>query len=91
MGVTHAAGLSLKWFRENFAKDLSYANIDEVAKKVPVGAEELLYLPYLMGGRTPHLDSNARGVFFGMSAIHKMEHFLRSIMEGVSYTLRNLP
>lgn len=89
MGVTQAAGLSLKWFRENFTKDLSYADIDESVKKVPVGAEKLLYLPYLMGERTPHLDSNARGVFFGISAIHKREHFLRSIMEGVSYSLRD--
>lgn len=89
MGVTQAAGLSLKWFRENFAKDLSYTDIDECVKKVPVGAEKLLYLPYLMGERTPYLDSNARGVFFGMSAIHKREHFLRSIMEGVSYSLRD--
>lgn len=89
MGVTQAAGLSLKWFRENFTKDLSYADIDECVKKVHVGAEKLLYLPYLMGERTPHLDSNARGVFFGISAIHKREHFLRSIMEGVSYSLRD--
>ena len=89
MGVTQAAGLSLKWFRENFAKDLSYADIDEIVKKVSVGSEKLLYLPYLMGERTPHLDSNARGVFFGISAIHKREHFLRSIMEGVSYSLRD--
>lgn len=50
-----------------------------------------MYLPYLMGERTPHLNSNARGVFFGMSAVHKMEYFLRSIMEGVSYTFRDLP
>mgnify|MGYP004628896463 CR=1 FL=1 len=89
IGVTQAAGLSLKWFRENFVKDLSYADIDEIVKKVPVGAEKLLYLPYLMGERTPYLDSNARGVFFGISSIHKKEHFLRSIMEGVSYSLRD--
>lgn len=89
MGVTQAAGLSLKWFREEFAGDLSYADIDNAAENIPIGADKLLYLPYLMGERTPHLDPNARGVFFGMSAMHTREHFLRSIMEGVSYSLRD--
>jgi xylulokinase len=89
MGVTQAAGLSLQWFRNNFAGEFSYAEADELAADVPVGAERLLYLPYLMGERTPHLDPNARGVFFGMSAMHEKKHFLRAVMEGVSYSLRD--
>lgn len=89
MGVTQAAGLSLKWFKNNFADELSYKEIDEIAKEVPIGAERLIFLPYLMGERTPHLDENARGMFFGISAIHGKKHFLRAIMEGVSYSLRD--
>ena len=89
MGVTQGAGLSLKWFRTQFAKDLSYPEIDRIAAEVPVGAEKLLYLPYLMGERTPHLDPNARGVFFGMSAMHERKHFLRAVLEGVTYSLRD--
>lgn len=89
MGVTQAAGLSLKWFKNNFADELSYKEIDEIAKEVPIGAERLIFLPYLMGERTPHLDENARGMFFGISAIHEKKHFLRAIMEGVSYSLRD--
>ncbi len=54
---------------------------------VPIGSNKLIYLPYLMGERTPHLDPNARGVFFGISAIHTKADMLRAILEGVSYSL----
>lgn len=89
MGVTQGAGLSLKWFRTNFAPELNYKEIDELASTVKIGAESLLYLPYLMGERTPHLDPDARGVFFGISAMHEKKHFLRAVMEGVTYSLRD--
>lgn len=89
MGVTQAAGLSLKWFRENFAAELSYREIDERVNKIPIGSERLLYLPYLMGERTPHIDPFARGVFFGISAMHRKEHFMRAVMEGVAFSLRD--
>lgn len=99
MGVTQSAGLSLKWFRDNFCaaeketaalldKDTYYI-MDKEAQSVPIGAEKLLYLPYLMGERTPHLDPYARGVFFGLSAVHTKKHLLRAVMEGVSYSLRD--
>lgn len=99
MGVTQGAGLSLKWFRDNFCaaekETAKYMGVDEYylmdkeAATVPVGAERLLYLPYLMGERTPHLDPNARGIFFGLSAMHTKKHMLRAVLEGVSYSLRD--
>lgn len=99
MGVTQGAGLSLKWFRDNFclaeietAKQMEidpYVLMDKEALTVPVGANSLIYLPYLMGERTPHLDPNARGVFFGLSAIHTKKDMLRAVMEGVSYSLKD--
>lgn len=99
MGVTQGAGLSLKWFRDRFcdaekqtAKSMGvdeYMLMDKAAAKSPVGANRLLYLPYLMGERTPHLDPNARGVFFGLSAMHEKRDLLRAVMEGVSYSLRD--
>ena len=82
MGVTQAAGLSLSWFRNNFAKDLSYGEIDKLCESIPIGAEKLIYLPYLMGERTPILDIDARGVFFGLSAMHTKAHLARAIMGG---------
>lgn len=99
MGVTQAAGLSLKWFRDQFcsgeietAKQLGidpYVLMDKEAETVPIGANRLLYLPYLMGERTPHLDPNCRGAFVGLSAIHTRRDMLRAVMEGVSYSLRD--
>jgi xylulokinase len=87
MGVTQAAGLSLNWFRKNCAGALSYREIDALCERVPLGAEKLLYLPYLMGERTPILDADARGVFFGLSAMHQTAHMARAVIEGVSYSL----
>ena len=87
MGVTQAAGLSLNWFRKNLASQYSYAALDRAANEVQIGAERLLYLPYLMGERTPILDPAARGVFFGLSAKHTEAHMARAVMEGVSFSL----
>ncbi|NLW02698.1 MAG: xylulokinase [Clostridiaceae bacterium] len=99
MGVTQGAGLSLQWFRNNFChEEISVAGlldvdpyylIDKAAEKVAVGADGLIYLPYLMGERTPHLDPDCRGVFFGISAKHTKREFLRAVMEGVAYSLKN--
>lgn len=97
MGVTQAAGLSLKWFKDNFCQDYVaeaekqgvdvYDLINRDIEKIPAGSDKLIYLPYLMGERTPHLDPDCRGVFFGLSAIHTKAHMLRAVMEGVSYSL----
>ena len=81
MGVTQAAGLSLKWFRDNFCAaektaaeamgvDL-YDLLNKEAAQSPIGAHKLLYAPYLMGERTPHLDADCRGMFFGLSGMHQ--------------------
>lgn len=97
MGVTQGAGLSLKWFRDNFCQDYMeraqnehvdpYYLMDMDAEKVPVGSNRLIYLPYLMGERTPHLNPDCRGVFFGLNAIHTKPDLIRAVMEGVSYSL----
>ncbi len=99
MGVTLAAGLSLRWFRDQFCaieqaeasdRDIDvYARMDEIAADIPIGADRLLFLPYLMGERTPHLDPFARGAFIGLSASHTRAHCLRAVMEGVIYSLRD--
>ncbi|MBN1623296.1 MAG: xylulokinase [Clostridia bacterium] len=99
MGVTQGAGLSLKWFRDNFCieemrtaelmeKD-PYILMDEEASKVEAGSGGVIFLPYMMGERTPHLDPDAKGVFFGISAAHGKAHLLRAVLEGVVYSLRD--
>lgn len=99
MGVTQGAGLSLKWFRDNFctsemetAKGMGvdpYYLMDKQAERSSIGCNKLLYLPYLMGERTPHLDPDCRGVFFGLSAMHTKYDMLRAVMEGVTYSQRD--
>jgi xylulokinase len=93
MGVTQAAGLSLRWFRDQFAvidghKD-SYENLIAEAAKIPTGSEGLLWAPYLMGERTPYLDANARAMLVGLTASHTRGHVIRAILEGVAFSLRD--
>ena len=97
MGVTQGAGLSFRWFRDNFcgeemrvAEQLetdAYDLMTNEAMTVPAGANGLIYLPYLMGERTPHLDPNCRGVYFGLSAMHGKKEMLRATMEGIVHSL----
>jgi len=94
MGVTQAAGLSLRWFRDTFATDSSgaresYDRLTAEAAKISPGSDGLLWTPYLMGERTPHLDSNARGALVGLTASHTRAHVVRAILEGVAFSLRD--
>ena len=99
MGVTQGAGLSLRWFRDQFgAAENWYAGVTgadiydlliKETEKVPPGSEGLLFLPYLMGERTPHLDPEARGMWFGLTAAHTRGHLIRAILEGVAFSLRD--
>lgn len=99
MGVTQGAGLSFKWFKETFCqKEIedckeNKLNIYDVltakAAQSKPGANGVIYLPYLMGERTPHLDPNVKGGFLGVSLINNHDDFIRSILEGVSFSLKN--
>jgi xylulokinase len=88
MGATLAAGLSLKWFRNNLGGGESFAALDKEAEGVPAGSEGLIFLPYLLGERTPHMDVRARGLFFGIGLAHTRGHFARAVMEGVAFSIR---
>ena len=94
MGVTQAAGLSLRWFRDQFGTagitgDAAYQRLCEEAAKAPTGAGGVLWAPYLMGERTPHLDPNARAALLGLTANHERKHVIRAILEGVAFSLRD--
>jgi len=94
MGVTQAAGLSLRWFRDTFAVDSSgaresYDHLTEEAAKISPGCDGLLWTPYLMGERTPHLDANARAALVGLTASHTRAHIVRAMLEGVAFSLRD--
>ena len=94
MGVTQAAGLSLRWVRDRFgvtAKDGRdpYDILADEAAKVAPGSEGAFWTPYLMGERTPHLDPNARAALIGLTASHTRGHIVRAVMEGVAYSLKD--
>jgi xylulokinase len=89
MGVTLSAGGSLRWWRDAVATDSDYTALAEMAASVPAGAEGLLFLPYLSGERTPHMDPDARGAFVGLTLRHTHAHMVRAIMEGVVFSLRD--
>jgi xylulokinase len=93
MGVTQGAGLSLRWFRDQFGfgdgDGDPYDRMTAEASHVPSGSNGLLWAPYLMGERTPHLDPNARAALIGLTASHTRAHVIRAIMEGVAFSLRD--
>ncbi|HKB65909.1 MAG TPA: xylulokinase [Pyrinomonadaceae bacterium] len=94
MGVTQGAGLSLRWFRDQFGAigddgyD-SYHRLTKEAALVPSGSDGLIWTPYLMGERTPHLDPFARAALIGLTASHTRAHIVRAILEGVAFSLRD--
>ena len=89
MGAALSAGLSLRWLRTIMDATLPYREIDEQIKGIPVGSEGLIFLPYLSGERTPHMDPHARGMFFGLTLNHGRRHLMRAVMEGVVFSLRD--
>jgi xylulokinase len=99
MGVMLQAGGAFRWFRDNLgdkevwqAKQAGvdpYEILTKEASQVEAGCEGLVFLPYLIGERTPHGDANSKGVFFGLTLRHKKEHLVRSVMEGVTFGMRD--
>jgi len=92
MGVTQAAGLSLRWFRDNFGSSGEgepYDQLSAEAAKVPAGAGGVLWAPYLMGERTPYPDPDVRAALVGVAADHTRGHVIRAILEGVAFSLKD--
>ncbi len=89
MGVTNGAGLSLRYFRDTFAPHSTYDELSALAGTAPPGSDGLLWAPYLFGERTPHLDPKARAAFLGITASHTQAHFIRAVLEGVAFSLRD--
>jgi xylulokinase len=89
MGVTQGAGLSLQWLRNRLATGVSYDTLMDEAATAPPGCDGLYWLPYLMGERSPHLDSQARGGWIGLTARHTRADLIRSVIEGVSYSQKD--
>jgi len=89
MGVTLAAGHSLSWFKDTFAKNESFEELLANVSTVSPGAEGLLFTPYIVGERTPHFDSQIRGSFIGMDTRHQLVDFTRAVLEGITFSLKD--
>lgn len=89
MGVTNGAGLSFRYLRDTFMPINSYDDLTILASDVPPGADGLLWAPYLFGERTPYLDPNARAAFVGITASTTRAHFIRAVLEGVAFSLKD--
>ena len=92
MGATLSAGLSLRWLRDNVlggSDRVDYNRLSDAASRVSAGADGLVFLPYLLGERTPHIDPQAKACFIGLGLRHRVDHLVRAVMEGVAFAMRD--
>jgi xylulokinase len=90
LGATLSAGMSLRWLRDRLrlSGDDPYGSLDQLAAAVPPGSEGLVFLPYLVGERSPIMDPEATGAFVGLTLGHRRAHLTRAVLEGVAFSLR---
>ncbi|MGF1937287.1 MAG: xylulokinase [Nostoc sp. ChiQUE02] len=88
LGVTLAAGGSLRWYRDTFAPQISYTDLMDMAERSQPGARGVLFLPHLAGERSPHLDPDTRGALVNLSLAHTQADITRAVLEGVAFSLR---
>jgi len=90
MAAILSAGMALRWLRDQvlcmtgISGEAAYAQMTAWAETVPPGADGLLFLPYLVGERTPHMDPQARGLLLGLTASHGRAELVRAVLEGVA-------
>lgn len=99
VSATNTAASAMRWFRDNFCfkeveeasrtKRNVYSIIDKLIAKVPAGSDGLIYHPYLLGERAPYWDPYLRASFVGATMRHDKAYFLKSLMEGVAFSLKD--
>lgn len=91
LGAMLSAGMALRWLRTVLEREKSsYEELVQVASKVEPGSEGLLFLPYLVGERSPNMDPKAKGGFIGLTLRHTTGHLVRALLEGVAFGLRQI-
>jgi xylulokinase len=91
LGAMLSAGMALRWARQVLRCDqVSYRELDQMSEAVPIGAEGLVFLPYLVGERSPLMDPQARGTFAGLTLRHDTGHLIRAVLEGISFAMRQI-
>lgn len=84
--VCESGGISLEWYRDNFAKDKTFQQLDELASQRQTD-ENLIFLPYIVGVNSPEFNRNASGVFYGLNSEHDDVSLAAAVMEGVAFLL----
>jgi xylulokinase len=90
MAATMASGLAMRWLGESvldLPESGRHRQLEQWAMEIEPGADGLLFVPYLTGERTPHMDPQARGMFLGLTAAHDRRHLVRAVMEGSIFAL----
>jgi xylulokinase len=91
LGAMLSAGMALRWARRVLRCDqVSYRELDQMAESAPIGAEGLVFLPYLVGERSPLMDPEARGTFAGLTLRHDTGYMIRAVLEGISFAMRQI-
>ena len=84
-GCMASSGSLIKWFRNQFAPQMDYTDLDKAAEAIPAGSDGLILLPYFLGEKTPIQDPLARGTLVGLTLTHTSAHVYRAVLEGISY------
>jgi xylulokinase len=84
------SGGNYRWLRDQFAQDQTYSMLDAEAASIPPGAEGMIFLPCLMGALAPTWNEAARGTFAGFTLAHTRGHFVRALLEGSAYAVRDI-
>ncbi len=84
------SGGNYRWLRDQFAKGESYSSLDAEAAVIPPGSEGMTFLPSLMGAMAPTWNEAARGTFSGFTLAHTRGHFVRALLEGSAYAVRDI-
>src|ERR1700756_2717708 len=91
LGAMLSAGMALRWLRTVLEREeTSYEELVQIASKIEPGSEGLFFLPYLVGERSPNMDPKARAGFIGLTLRHGPAHFVRALLEGVAFALRQI-
>lgn len=88
-GAALCSGMSMNWLKNKILYESDYMRLSEQAESAEPGSGGVIYLPYLSGERTPHMNPKATGMFFGLKLQHGREHMIRSVMEGVVFSLKD--
>ena len=95
MGAVQNSGSAVEWFLEQAFSETSnsgdhdYEQLERQLSELPMRADDPVFLPYLTGERTPHMDENAAGVLFGLRPHHGKFHILRAVHEGIGFSIRD--